>query len=553
MGHETSQRAGMMASRWGRLAAVGVAASLLAGCSALPFGSSTRSPAGPHPSAVATATEADLTAGVAGLDVVAENARKGSATWRLTRLGRPDEIEGYATRTDLLPGDPLRLKVSTTAPSYRVHVFRAGWYGGFLMREVWTSGVLAGRRQPQSTLRPGTFTVLTSWRPNEVIDTTGWPPGSYLVRLDASTGGQRYLPVTVRSANARDALVLVNAVTTWQAYNIWGGYSLYHGAAGTDDYDHRSRVASFDRPYDGDGAGDLLTNELPVIALAEREGLPVAYATDVTLHLDPHLLDGARGVVTLAHDEYWSSAMRANVTSARDRGVNVAFLGANAVFRHIRFENGPAGDGADRVDRLEVNYKSQYADPYNGHNNAELTVNWREPPVPRPESTLTGTFYECNPVKADLVVSNPGSWLWAGIAQGGTRVPNVIGPEYDRVNPGRPTPAGIEVLTHSPVTCRNTQSYSDSAYYTVPSGAGVFASGTNLWVAALCNVGPRCPTTPQGSRIIQAVTVRLLRAMADAPMGLTHPATSNLPALHAYPGDPVAAAAAGMSVANPAD
>ena len=523
---------------------MGVATSLLAGCSALSFGSSSSpSPEAAQPSGVATAKQADLAARVAGLDVVSENAKGGSASWRLTRLGRPGEIEGFATRTDLLPGDPLRLKVSTTAPSYVIHVFRAGWYGGLLMREVWKSGALAGRRQARATLDAEKFTVLTSWRPNEVIDTRGWPPGSYLLRLDASTGGQRYVPVTVRSPDAREALVLVNAVTTWQAYNIWGGYSLYHGPGGTNDSDHRSRVASFDRPYDGDGAGDLLTSEVPVIALAERAGLPVAYATDVTLDRDPHLLDGARGVVTMAHDEYWSTKMRSNVTTARDRGVNLAFLGANAVFRHIRFGAGPVSDGPDRANRREVNYKGQFADPYNGRKNTELTVNWREPPIPRPESTLTGTFYECNPVKADLVVTNPGSWLWSGIARGGTRVPNAIGPEYDRVNPGVPTPAGIEVLTHSPVTCRNTQSYADSAYYTVPSGAGVFSSGTMQWVAALCSRGLRCPTTRAGSRIIEAVTVRLLRAMAEGRMGLAHPATSNLPALHAYRGDPVAAAA----------
>jgi len=44
--------------------------------------------------------------------------------------------------------------------------------------------------------------------------------------------------------------------------------------------------------------------------------------------------------------------MGAQVTAARDRGVNVAFLGANAVFGHIRLEAGPVADGADRADRL---------------------------------------------------------------------------------------------------------------------------------------------------------------------------------------------------------
>jgi hypothetical protein len=142
----------MMTSLSRRVAAAGLAAGLLAGCSSGFAGPSAPTPQAPAPTAVASATEAGLVAGVAGLDVVSENAKEGAASWRLTRLGRPHEIEGYAMRTDILPGDPLRLKVSTTAPTYQVHVYRAGWYGGRLMREVWASGVLTGRRQAPATL-----------------------------------------------------------------------------------------------------------------------------------------------------------------------------------------------------------------------------------------------------------------------------------------------------------------------------------------------------------------------------------------------------------------
>jgi hypothetical protein len=533
------RRGAEVISALGRAVAMGAAASVLAACSS----GSAGAPAQTHQ--VVPPTAAAGTVAAAGFDVAAENAKTGTESWHIGQVARAGEIEGFTTRTDILPGEQLRLAVSTRAPWYGINVYRAGWYGGQLMREVWRSGALQGHRLAPATLSAATYTVLTSWRPNEVIDTKGWPPGAYLLRLNASTGGQRYLPVTVRSTSARDAVVLVDAVTTWQAYNDWGGYSLYHGPAGGDDFNHRSRVVTFNRPYGGDGAGEFLGNELPAISFAERAGLPLAYATDVDLDLYPNLLDGARGLVSMGHDEYWSTKMRAQVSAARDRGVNVAFLGANAVFRHIRLEAGPVGDGSDRADRLEVNYKRQIGDPLNGRNNAEVTVDWREPPVPRPESTLTGTFYECNPVHADLVVTDPSSWLWSGIAPPGARVPGVVGSEYDRVNPGVPTPVGIEVLTHSPVTCRNTPSYSDSAYYTVPSGAGVFNAGTSLWVAALGGPGLPGVTTAEGSRLIQAVTARLLQAMAYGPMGRAHPAKSNLASLHAYSGDPIAAHAAG--------
>ena len=119
--------------------------------------------------------------------------------------------------------------------------------------------------------------------------------------------------------------------------------------------------------------------------VAEQAGIPLGYATDVDLHADPSLLDGARGMVTLGHDEYWSTNMRTAATVARDHGVNLAFLGGNEVYRHIRFEATPLGPN-----RLEINYKSFAEDPYSKTDPLEATQDWRLPPNPRPESVLDG-------------------------------------------------------------------------------------------------------------------------------------------------------------------
>lgn len=152
---------------------------------------------------------------------------------------------------------------------------------------------------------------------------------------------------------------------------------------------------------------------------------------------------------------------------------------------------------------------------------------------------VTGALYECNPVHASLVVTDAASWLWKVLASAGTTVPDVVG--SDRVNPGAPTPPGIEVLTHSPVVCRHTHSFSDSSYYTEPGGAGVFDAGTSLWVAGLGGPGLPAVTSRGGQRLLTAVTSRLLSAMAEGPLARAHPASGNLAHLHEYAGDPVAA------------
>jgi hypothetical protein len=451
--------------------------------------------------------------------------------WRITHAGKRHAIEGWADRDSVLPGQPVALHVSTTAQSWTARAYRMGWYGAPGGALVWTSATQPGHLRAGPTVVWGTNTVKTAWPASVQLPTAGWPPGIYLVRLD-STDGQRFVPLTVRSPDTSGRVVLVTADTTWQAYNDWGGYDLYHGPGGLDDFADRSTVVSFDRPYAGDGSAGFPGHDLPVVAHAERLGLPLAYLSDVDLDAVPHVLDGAAAVISLSHDEYWSAGMRQAVTDARDAGTNVAFLGANAVFRHIRFEAGPAGP-----DRLEVNYK-RLSDPLYRVDDTEVTVDWREPPVPRPESTLTGVLYECNPVDADLVVTDPSNWLFAGTpARAGLRLPHLVGGEYDRVNPGVPVPATIEVLTHSPVRCRGVASFADSAYYTVASGAGVFASGTNRFVAGLPEAGARGVT----SDVIAGMVSNLLRAFAAGPAGLAHPAHPNLASLFAYPGDPIAA------------
>ena len=80
-----------------------------------------------------------------------------------------------------------------------------------------------------------TSTVTTDWGASVTVPTDGWPAGSYLLRLDAHSGAQRYVPLTVRSSDTAGKVVLKNCVATWQAYNTWGGYDLYKGPDGSYD------------------------------------------------------------------------------------------------------------------------------------------------------------------------------------------------------------------------------------------------------------------------------------------------------------------------------
>ncbi len=501
------------------LGAAGVAgaAAGLAGCS-------------PHPAMAAPASPARA---VPRRRVVPENSRPGDPHWEIRHLGAPHAIEGYAGASSVLTGESFPLFVSSEAGGFRVTAFRLGWYGGTGARRLWWSGPLCGHRQNAPALVGETNTVQTDWDPALEVPTDDWPPGSYLLRLDADTGAQRYVPVTVRSARTAGQLVIKNCVATWQAYNTWGGYDLYTGPG--DGYANRSLAVSLDRPYDGSGADMFLTYERNIVKLAERMGLPLGYVTGTDIAADPHLLDGASALISGGHDEYWAPAERAHVTAARDAGVNLAFLGANALFRRIRLAATAVGGN-----RLVICYKTSYlSDPLYGKDNALVTSDWRDGPDPDPESSLIGTSYEGYPAVAPYVVSTQDSWVFAGTGvPAGARFGHLVGIEYDRVNPAYPVPRPIEVLSHSPLICQGVSSFADSAYYTHPGGAGVFNVGTMRWVEAIFGDSPH-GISASTSAFVSQVTANVLRAFADGPAAARYPARDNLGAMHEYVGDPI--------------
>lgn len=511
-----------------RVPAVGVVGVVLAlvGCSSLgPGASASHSVVAPKQQSVRAATAA---VGSLGTDWVRrENARPGTTAWKVARSAVAGDLElaGYADHVSVTAGQPFGLFVTARAGSFVVRAFRLGWYGGAQGRLVWTSARLPGHRQAPAQLAAGRM-VTTAWTPSTTVTTAGWLPGSYLLLLTDSSGRKKYVPLTVRSPDVAARLVLVNAVTTYQAYNQWGGYSLYHGANGS--FGTRSSRVSFDRPYDGNGARVLSNYEQPTIAQAERLGLPLAYVTSTDVDAGTYRLSLARGVVSLGHDEYWTTGMRAAVTAARDAGTNLAFLGANAVYWRVRLADSTLGSR-----RVVVAYKST-ADPVRG---ATTTVKWRSSPNARGENSLVGMLYECFPASGSLVVDDPSFFLLRGTgAQRGARYAGVVGDEVDRAYPIGGTPANLQVVAHSRVSCGPSRSsHSDMTYYTTRSGAGVFAVGTMNWSKALHGSRADYAANQGAVAFVRIVTTNLLTSMARGPLGSTHPSVGDLAAVHSSP------------------
>ena len=125
--------------------------------------------------------------------------------------------------------------------------------------------------------------------------------------------------------------------------------------------------------------------ERPFVEWAERAGYRFDYAVNSDLEFRPEILQHYRLVLSVGHDEYWSSPMRDHLEAFIANGGNVAFLSGNVAYWQVRSEdNGHA----------LVGWKNAYKqDPYYLGDHRLLTTMWCSHLVNRPENQLTGVSY----------------------------------------------------------------------------------------------------------------------------------------------------------------
>ena len=315
-------------------------------------------------------------------------------------------IEAYCWPQSVTPGEPVSLHVSTDALAFDVWVAREG-----AEREViWHVEGAAGELHatPDDAAAAGCEWPTTLEIPIGVDSRSGYHA------VSVSAGDQRTDAFFVVRPTPGDPapILLVLSTATWNAYNDWGGPSLYTG--GTQ--------VSFERPL---ARGFLVKPEparrkaqpLPdrealyffewaeshglslwsggagwwnwervFVRFAESHGYRVDVATSQDLVAYPEILDDHRLYASVGHDEYWSWGMRDAVEAFIAAGGNAAFLSGNTCYWQVRF------DDALRT-MTSFKYRAD-ADPNLGTADERfLTSAWVDRRIGRPESALTGLSF----------------------------------------------------------------------------------------------------------------------------------------------------------------
>jgi hypothetical protein len=491
--------------------------------------------------------------------VQTENSLAGTSGWQLSNPAINREIEGYASLTSVNTGGTIAFSVSTTDSTFDIDIFRTGWYAGVGARLVKSITSLPGGRQTTPTQDPVTRLIECKWPVSYTLSVpTNWVSGVYLARLTGTQSGkQSWIIFVVRDDSRSSAILFVNSVTTYEAYNFWpngaNGRSLY--AWGNTSDDLAAWKVSFDRPYvlgrsysststgaaAGVGAGEYLTNVQPgpeqnynifnagyeynMVRWLEKNGYDVSYLTDIDVHENATLLKNHRALLSVGHNEYWSMPMLQNVQSALANGLNLGFFSANSPYWQVRFE--PASDGV--ADRTMVSYKydAPANDPLYNSSPQLSTVRWRDAHVNLPEAAWIGGEYVGDPFEGDMVVSNASHWLMNGTGlHNGDHLTGLLGYEVDAIVPGT-SPANIEALTSSPVgpfgndydnppglLCNTQVCNSNVTWYSAGHGF-VFNAGSMNWSWGLDDYNSPSMRPAFSSGAVQALTANILAAFVN--------------------------------------
>jgi hypothetical protein len=509
--------------------------------------------------------------------IIAENQLPGTpqSTWDVPT--QDTSIMGFATDISVDQGQTVYFKIDDkNKAAYHIDIYRMGYYQGNGARKVATiaSSNTLKTAQPSpltdsktGLVDAGNWSVTASWAvPGTAVS------GIYFGRVvREDTGGASLMYFVVRDDDGQSDVLFQTSDTTWQAYNDWGGNSLYVGSSQLNPVGSaypRAVKVSYNRPlslrdtFGGMGSyNDPMHAEYPMVRFLEQNGYNVSYFTGVDTDRRGSELLEHKTFLSVGHDEYWSGNQRKNVEAARDAGVNLAFFSGNEMYWKGRYEN--ATDSSGTPYRTLVCYKETHAqakaDPLNG----VWTGQWRDPRFGphdggKPENALTGQMFAVNRDSVDLgtAIQVPSEFsamrLWrnttiATMSSGTTATLSAytLGYEWDEDVDNGMRPAGMFNLsrtTHN-VPEKLLDTYSgygapcpncggiasagcgcvvgaDTATHTLteyraPSGALVFGAGTVQWSWGLDSTHIDGSSTVD--KRMQQATVNLLADMGAQP------------------------------------
>jgi hypothetical protein len=346
-------------------------------------------------------------------------------------------LEAYCWPRSVEPGEPVSLHVSTDAGAVDVAVVR----DGAEPLSVWhAEGIPTDHHlTPDDASSNG-----CEWPPATEIPVGDWPSGYYAVTVTA--GAERadaFLVIRAPAGRPTASILLVLSTSTYDAYNDWGGPSLYTGGTKVSmrrpmapgflvkPEPHRRKMQpepdrealwffAWAEPLGlsvWSGGAGWWNWERAFLHWAERNGYQLDVAISTDLETVPGLLDGYRLFTCAGHDEYWSWGMREALDAHTARGGNAAIWSGNTCFWQVRFDH-------EAATMTCFKYRADEDPVLAGDDTTRLSGPWSDRRIGWPETSTIGlTFtrggysrYGLGVPRASgaYTVQRPEHWLFEG-------------------------------------------------------------------------------------------------------------------------------------------
>lgn len=477
--------------------------------------------------------------------IITENALVGNLPTEWDVVGAGDlTIQGFATDISVNKGQTIVFKINTDASAYTINIYRLGYYNGRGARLQGTGVVTATLPQVQPTPIQNSLGLVDcgNWAESAHWDVpSSAVSGIYIAKLTRTdNGGSSHIIFIVRDDASTSDLFFQTSDATWQAYNAYGGNSLYVGTTSFPG-GHAAKV-SYNRPFvtraggGGGGPGEdwVFNAEFPMLRFLERNGYDVTYTTNIDAARAGNLILQHKVFLSVGHDEYWSAEQRTAVENARNAGVHMAFFSGNEVYWKTRWEKSADATGAEDPTGTDFRTLVCYKEGTVGENvcgskcdatSSVWTGLWRSGAAfdgGKPENALSGQISwdgSTTSMKVPGHFKNLRFWRNTAVASIGaedelTLPMGTLGYEWDWEQFPDSYPKGRILLSS---TTFNGKTHKLSLYRHT-SGALVFGAGTVQWSWGLDDTHDdgNLPADPS----MQQATVNLFADMGVQPGNL---------------------------------
>ena len=242
----------------------------------------------------------------------------------------PQDLEGYTDKLFFLIGDTINVFVRANTDSNLAIIKRMTDY----QQTIDLDTIHFDKIEQEINNKQSEFGC--NWEhPIKFYIDSSFEKGYYNIQLKSLTGNIFEIYFLVGDNKNDGEIAYLSNVSTWNAYNYWGGKSLYKNAVDDKNVYYVSTL----RPnvsYNFDHNIDIEANGFYWL---KKQNYNVDVYPDYILEQNPKLLENKKVIVLPYHAEYFSFEMYSNLEKLIYDGRSLLALGANQIYWKIKWRD----------------------------------------------------------------------------------------------------------------------------------------------------------------------------------------------------------------------